>query len=44
MSIAVVQENPLVASRVKRSPLRMAAAACMLASGVYIPDFRNVRK
>jgi hypothetical protein len=39
MSIAVVQENPPVASPVKRSPLRMAAAACMLAIGVCILAF-----
>lgn len=39
MSIAAVPENPLVASGTRKSPLRMAAAACMLAIGVCILAF-----
>ena len=39
MSIAVFQDNPSAASRAKRNPLRVAAAACMLAIGVCILAF-----
>jgi hypothetical protein len=39
MSIAAVPEKPLVAPGTRKSPLRMAAAACMLAIGVCILAF-----
>jgi hypothetical protein len=39
MSIAAMPEKPLVASGTKKSPLRMTAAACMLAIGVCILAF-----